>query len=337
LILPDARACNDADVPDPVLVEVVRGDVVESVHRGSVVIIDSDGSILDSIGDPGAIILPRSAVKHAQAVASLECGADVSGRLLALAASSHSGEFFHVQGVEVILASVGLTADDLGCPPDLPMDPAALKTWLASGRSEERIVMNCSGKHATMLAACVASGWPTTTYLDPSHPLQLHVRSVIDRLAGERTTDPQVDGCGAPLFGLSLLGLARLESAVVLAADGTPERAVADAVRSHPTYASGTNRDVARLMAAVPGFISKEGAEGVHVGALADGRALAFKIEDGSMRGRTPIIMTILRALGVDAARLNGLADLEFPPVFGGGAPVGELRASDELRHLLTH
>jgi L-asparaginase II len=90
-------------------------------------------------------------------------------------------------------------------------------------------------------------------------------------------------------------------------------------------------------MAAVPGFISKEGAEGVHVGALADGRAFAFKIEDGSMRGRTPIIMTILRALGVDAARLNGLADLEFPPVFGGGAPVGELRASDELRHLLDH
>jgi L-asparaginase II len=320
-----------------VLVEVVRGDVVESVHRGSVVVIDADGSVLDSIGDPSAIILPRSAVKHAQAVASLECGADVSGRLLALAASSHSGEFFHVQGVEVILASAGLTVDDLGCPPDLPMDPSAMQTWLAAGRSAERIAMNCSGKHSTMLAACVVSGWPTDSYLDASHPLQVHVRSVIDRLAGESVTDPEIDGCGAPLFGVSLLGLARLERAVVLADEGTPERAVADAVRSHPTYASGTNRDVARMMAAIPGFISKEGAEGVHVGALADGHAFAFKIEDGSMRARTPVIMAILRALGVDVERLAGLEDLEFPPVLGGGEQVGALRASDEIRHLLTH
>jgi L-asparaginase II len=320
-----------------VLVEVVRGDFVESVHRGSVVVIDADGSILDSIGDPSAIILPRSAVKHAQAVASLDSGADVSGRLLALAASSHSGEFFHEQGVEVILASVGLTVDDLGCPPDLPMDPSALQAWLVAGRSAERVAMNCSGKHATMLAACVVSGWSTADYLDPGHPLQVHVRSVIERLSGEPVTDPQVDGCGAPLFGLSLLGLARLEQSVVMADEGTHERAVADAVRAHPTYASGTNRDVARMMAAVPGFITKEGAEGVHVGALDDGRAFAFKIEDGSMRARTPIIMTILRALGVDPARLENLADLEFPPILGRGESVGMLRSSDEIQHVLTH
>ena len=318
------------------LVEVVRGDTVESVHRGSVVVIDAAGSTLDSIGDPSAVILPRSAVKHAQAVASLECGADVSGRLLALAASSHSGEFFHVQGVEVILASAGLTADDLGCPPDLPMDPNAMHAWLAAGRSAERIVMNCSGKHATMLAACVVSGWPTDSYLDAAHPLQMHVRSVIDRLAGESVTDPEVDGCGAPLFGLSLLGLARLVRAVAFADEGTPERAVADAVRSHPTYASGTNRDVARMMAAIPGFISKEGAEGVHAGALGDGRAFAFKIEDGSMRARTPVIMAILRALNVDSELLAGLADLEFPPVLGGGTQVGALRPSNEIRQLLA-
>jgi L-asparaginase II len=336
LILPDARACNDAGVPDPVLVEVVRGDVIESVHRGSVVVIGADGSILDSIGDPSAVILPRSAVKHAQAVASLECGADVSGRLLALAASSHSGEFFHVQGVEVILASVGLTVDDLGCPADLPMDATAMQAWLTAGRSAERIAMNCSGKHSTMLAACVASGWPTDSYLDVAHPLQVHVRAVVERLAGEPVTDPEIDGCGAPLFGLSLLGLARLARSVVTAGEGTPERTVADAVRSHPTYASGTNRDVARMMAAVPGLISKEGAEGVHVGALGDGRAFAFKVEDGSMRARTPIIMAILRALDVDSERLTGLADLEFPPVLGGGAQVGALRPSDEIRHLLT-
>jgi L-asparaginase II len=274
-------------------------------------------------------------VKHAQAVACLESGADVSGRLLALAASSHSGEFFHVQGVEVILASVGLTPDDLGCPPDLPLDPAAMRAWLASGRGVERIAMNCSGKHATMLAACVASGWPTESYLAPTHPLQVKVRTVIERLAGEAVTDPEIDGCGAPLFGLSLTGLARLESAVAAAAAGTPERAVADAVRAHPTYAAGTERDVSRLLAAVPGLVTKEGAEGVHTGALADGRAFAFKIEDGSMRARPPVIMAVLRGLGVDPDRLVGLQDLDFPPVLGGGKQVGSLRASDELQQLL--
>lgn len=321
-------------VSDSVLVEVVRGGFVESVHRGSLVIVDSDGTVLQSIGDPDAVILPRSAVKHAQATASLDSGATVTGELLALAASSHSGEPFHIDGVQRILSSVNLTFDDLGCPPELPGE-VALPAWFAAGRGPAREAMNCSGKHATMLAACVASGWSTHDYLDPVHPLQQHVREVIEDLTGETVRDPEVDGCGAPLFGMTLTGLARLESRVVTSPEGSHARAVADAVRAYPLYASGTDRDVAVMMHAVPGLITKEGAEGVQVGALPDGRAFAVKIADGSMRARTPVTIAILRALGVPDDQLDALAELARPALLGGGKRVGELRVSAAVEQFL--
>ena len=264
----------------------------------------------------------------------LRCGLKLDGELLALAAASHSGEDFHVAGVLTILASAGLTEDDLQCPPDMPLDPAAYRTLAAAGGQPDRVHMNCSGKHAAMLATCVANGWPTRTYRDPDHPLQQEIKSAISRLAGEEVAAIGVDGCGAPLMAISVLGLARAFRAVVLAEPGTAERAVADAMRAHPQWTSGTARPERALMAAVPGLLLKAGADGVDGFALADGRAAAVKIEDGAARGRVPVSVALLRRLGAEAepgADLAALAELATTPVTGGGQVVGEIRPASWL------
>jgi L-asparaginase II len=157
---------------------------------------------------------------------------------------------------------------------------------------------------------------------------------LLSELAGERVRRVGVDGCGAPLLGVSVMGLARAFRALVLGAPGTPERTVADAMRAHPEWTSGTARPERALMAAVPGLLVKSGAEGVEGFALADGRAGAFKIEDGAARGRVPVTVALLRRLGVDVesgvdrAALDALAT---SPVTGGGRVVGEIRAAAQL------
>ena len=201
----------------------------------------------------------------------LRCGLDLGGELLALAAASHSGEDFHVEGVRKILSSAGLTEDDLHCPPSWPLDPETARRVIARGEDMSRIRMNCSGKHAAMLATCVLNSWPTAGYLDPDHPLQQAIRRTVAELAGEEVPATGVDGCGAPIFALTLTGLARAFRALVLAAPGMAGRRVADAMRAHPEWTSGTRRDERRLMDAVPGLLVKGGAEGVDAFALADG------------------------------------------------------------------
>jgi L-asparaginase II len=174
---------------------------------------------------------PRSANKPLQAAAMLRCGLDLDGELLALAAASHSGEDFHVDGARKILSDAGLSEDDLRCPAAWPLDAATARQVIADGQGESRIRMNCSGKHAAMLATCVQNGWPTAGYLAPEHPLQQAIRRTVTELAGEPVAATGVDGCGAPLVALTLTGLARAFRALVLAAPGTPERRVADAMR----------------------------------------------------------------------------------------------------------
>ena len=185
-----------------------------------------------------------------------------------------------------------------------------------------------------MLATCVAAGWPTATYTHPEHPLQQEIRVTIGRLAGEAVSAIGVDGCGAPLMAISVIGLARAFRATVLAEPGTAERAVADAMRAHPEWTSGTTRPERALMAAVPGLLLKSGAEGVEGLALADGRAAAFKIEDGSARGRVPVTVAVLRWLGAEllpAADVATLQSLATAPVMGGGNVVGEIRPAARL------
>jgi L-asparaginase II len=317
-----------------VLAEVVRSGFIESRHRGAIAALAADGSVLLSAGAATAPMFPRSSNKPFQAATMLACGLKLDGELLALAAASHSGEDFHVAGVRAILSSAGLTEEDLQCPPDYPLDEQAYRAMVQAGAPRDRIHMNCSGKHAAMLATCVAAGWPTESYRDPSHPLQQQIRTRLAGLAGEPVAAVGVDGCGAPLFAISVLGLARAFRAVVTAEPGTAERAVADAMRTYPAWTSGTTRPERRLMAAVPGLLVKSGADGVEGFALADGRAGAFKIEDGAARGRVPVTVALLRELGapdVPGADIAELAELASTPVTGGGAVVGEVRAASRL------
>lgn len=311
------------EVP-PVLAEARRSGLVESVHRGHAVIIGADGRVERSWGDPGAVVWPRSANKPGQSVAMVRAGLELDGELLALSAASHSGEEFHVTGVLRILEAAGLSVDDLATPPDLPYGAAERERRLRAGEGPSRVLMNCSGKHAAMLATCVVNGWETATYLEVNHPLQQRIVETVEELSGEDVDHVGVDGCGAPLIGLSLIGLARMAGAVTAAAPGTAERRVADAMRDHPTWVSGTERDSAALMTGVSGLLVKEGAEGVYVSALPDGRAAAVKVADGADRARAPIMSALLRAMGVEAEVLDAQAET---PLLGAGRVVGGIRA----------
>jgi L-asparaginase II len=310
---------------------VIRSGFAESAHRGPVIALGADGEPVLEAGAVREPIFPRSSNKPLQAAAMVRCGLDLDGKLLALAAASHSGEDFHVAGAREILAGAGLTTDALRWPPPQPQGPPRLHALIRRGGRPDRVHMNCSGKHAAMLAACVAAGWPTATYRDPAHPLQAEIRRTIERLSGEPVTAAGVDGCGAPVFAISVAGLARAFRALVLSDHGSPERAVADAMRAYPEWTSGSTRPERALMAAVPGLLLKSGAEGVEAFALADGRAGAFKIDDGAARARPPVTVALLRKLGAagepgaDVATLDrvGLAEVK-----GGGQRVGEIRVT---------
>ncbi|SFK35395.1 asparaginase [Geodermatophilus ruber] len=310
----------------PVMVEVWRAGFLESVHRGALVAVGADGRVLLAAGDVDRPVLPRSANKPVQATALLAAGwAPRSGEELAIGAGSHSGEDGHRELVAGMLAAVGLTPDALGCPPALPSHEGTRAAWLMAGRAPERPAMNCSGKHAAMLSACVAAGWPIDGYLDPAHPLQQAIEARLAETAESPVAAVVVDGCGAPQHALPLSGLARGVLALVEAPPGSPERAVADAMRAAPWFVAGTGREDTELMRAVGGLLVKGGADGVHVAALPGRGAVALKLDDGGDRGRMPALCAGLRRLGVPAEQLARWA---LTPVSGGDGVVGEVLAA---------
>lgn len=304
--------------------EVVRSGQREGVHHGSVVLLAADGTVLHSVGQVRAPMFPRSSNKPVQALAMLRAGLELSDDAdLALACASHNGEPPHVERALAMLARAGLAEDDLRCPPDLPLHEPSAHAVLAAGGGPRRAFMNCSGKHAGMLATCVARGWSLPDYLSPKHPLQVAIADSLAAAAGEPVAATAVDGCGAPLYAISLTGLARAFAGLTTAPVGSPRRRVADAMRAHPYLVAGTDREDTRLMGAVPGLVCKGGAEGVHAAALPDGRAVALKIEDGAMRARLPVMVAALRRLGVSGDALDELAE---EPILGGGQMVGSAR-----------
>jgi L-asparaginase II len=318
-------------MPAPVIVaEIVRSGFVEGHHYGSVVALDTAGEVEWSVGEVDAPILPRSSNKPIQSVGMLRAGLDLPPDLLALACASHSGEPFHVEGTRRILAAAGLSEADLQTPAGYPLDDAARDHLIRGGGGMSRILMNCSGKHAAMLATCVANGWDTATYLAPAHPVQQQILASFVELTGESVSSVAVDGCGAPLLPASLTGLAQAFRLLATAIDG-PERRVADAVRQYPEFVSGTTRDELALMRAVPGAIAKAGAESCYAVALPDGRAFALKTDDGAARARPVLMAAALRRSGidkepgVDGEALNKTGEL---PLFGGSVAVGEIRAT---------
>ncbi len=314
----------------PVIVaQIVRSDFVEGHHYGSVVALSAAGEVDWSVGAVTAPVLPRSSNKPLQALAMVRAGLDLPPDLLALACASHSGEPFHVDGVRRILGSVGLGETDLQTPLGYPLDDEAREAVIRGGGHQSSILMNCSGKHAAMLATCVVNGWDTASYLSPGHPLQQQILTTFAEVIEEPVTTIAVDGCGAPLLSTSLVGLARAFRTLALAPAG-PERRVADAIRAFPEFVSGTTRDELSLLRAIPGAIGKAGAESCYAVALRDGRSFALKTDDGAARVR-PVLMAealrrsgVDRSPGVDADALNATGVL---PLLGGGVPVGEIRA----------
>jgi L-asparaginase II len=303
---------------DAVLAEYIRDGVVESEHRGFLAVLNADGSLFKSLGDIDTKIFPRSTVKCFQASAMVRSGLDLEPRLLALAQSSHSGAAMHLDGAREILASVGLTESALQCATDRPLGEAERRAW---GDSEPtQIAMNCSGKHAAMLATCVKNGWPIETYLEQSHPLQVAIKKELEDLSGEAITLTSTDGCGAPLFLISVIGLARAIRAITISTD-LLHQSVMNAARAFPEMVGGVGRHNTEMMQQVPGLFMKDGAEAVNVCSLSDGRTIVFKVSDGSLRAFRTIVHACLKDFGIDTA-------LTPEKVMGGPRVIGTIRAT---------
>ncbi|MFD2469813.1 asparaginase [Amycolatopsis silviterrae] len=281
------------------LVHLLRDGMVEGVHHGSVVVLAPDGSTVFEAGDPDVAMYPRSTAKPLQAAAMARLGLRLAPAGFAIAAASHSGEPRHLDAAAAVLAAHGFAETDLGNPADLPYDPIERDTWIADGRQPSKLAHNCSGKHAAMLAVCREQRWDVEGYLDPAHPLQRKIRETVEELTGQTVPRVATDGCGAPLFALSLRGLARAASRIATAPDGSPEALVANGIRARPDLVAGSRRDVTRLMQAVPGLIAKDGFEAVQLAALPDGTAVALKIADGGDRARPAVLAAALARAGV--------------------------------------
>jgi L-asparaginase II len=301
-----------------ILAEVTRSEIVESSHAGHMVLLNSDGSILLSKGDPSQLTFPRSTIKSIQASAMVRHGLDLEPRLLALACSSHSGAAMHQDGAVEILKIAGLTIDALQNAKDKPLGDSERRAWGA--QEPTRLAMNCSGKHSAMLLTCVKNNWPIENYLEPEHPLQVACREELELLAGEKVSLVSTDGCGAPLFVISLLGLARAIRAITISADPIHQRVISACI-ANPDMVTGVGRDTSVLMKSVPGLFAKDGAEAVEIGSLPDGRTYAIKFSDGSARASGVVIPAALKKFGVDAPSHS-------VPIYGGPHVIGSIRAA---------
>lgn len=303
---------------ESVLAEYVRDGVVESKHFGHLIALDSSGAPALIKGDPNALIYPRSAIKSIQGSAMVRHGFDSEIRNIALICASHSGSEAHQQGALEILTGAGLTESSLQCVVDRPLGIAERKEW--GDKEPTRLAMNCSGKHAGMLATCVAKGWSIENYLDPEHPLQQAIKAEMEMLAEEKMAKTSTDGCGAPLFLMSMNGLAK--AFYNLATSSNPvHKKVVSACLAFPEMVAGVGRGDTELMKQVPGLFMKVGAEGVQAAFLPDGRTVVFKVSDGSERAHQVILQDAFEKLGTNF-------EVKHPEVLGGGKIIGEIRAS---------
>jgi L-asparaginase II len=303
---------------DEVLAEYVRDGVVESVHRGYLLALNADGSVNLALGDSEHLIFPRSCVKSIQGAAMVRAGLKLEPRLLALGSSSHSGSAEHLSAVREILALAKLDESALQCMLDKPLGDQERRAW--GDKPATRISMNCSGKHAAMLLTCVINGWPIANYLDPAHPLQVAIKTELEALSGEKITLTSTDGCGAPLFLMSVAGLARAIRAITLSKDPV-HQSVLDASRRFPEMVAGRGRLTTEMIEAVPGLYMKDGAEAVEIASMPDGRTLVFKVADGSLRPFRVLVHAGLKRLGIDSP-------YEAENVLGGDRVIGAIRAT---------
>ena len=301
-----------------VLAQLVRSGLVESTHSGYLIIIGPDGSELLTLGDVDAEMYPRSAIKSLQAAAMVRLGLELNDEQLALVCASHGGTDRHQAVALEILKSAGLSESDLQNTPARPLDRKARIAFGAKPATS--LAANCSGKHAGMLATCVANGWDVKTYRDANHPLQVAIANEIEKLTGKSINRTSVDGCGAPLFSMSTRSIAVAARKMRIGSDPVFNRVI-NACLKHPEMILAEGAFDTRMMRAVPGLLVKGGAESVMLASLADGSAIAWKISDGANRANGPMMKAALAKLGIT---IEG----EFVDVLGGGTVVGSLSAT---------
>lgn len=335
---------------DPVLVEVMRGDHVESVHRGVIAVCDFDLKPVLGIGDVDQPVFPRSAVKAIQALPLLETGAAAAfgfgDRELALACASHSGEPIHVEQASAMLAAAGLAELALECGSHWPSSHDAALDLARAGRTPSQLHNNCSGKHAGFLAVCRQCGLDHHGYVAAGHPLQDMVRSTMEEVVGvpHDASNRAVDGCSIPTYAVPLAslaaGFARMGGGRGLGElRARSARRLLEASMRHPFLVAGTGRADTRMMEAAPGRIFvKTGAEGVYCGVVPErGLAFAVKCADGASRGAEAVVAGLLeRLLLADRDLAPRLAELARPTIRSRrGAAVGLLRPTPMVADLV--
>jgi L-asparaginase II len=270
------------------LARLTRSDLVESRHFGLAVITDPDGNVLESHGNYRKLIYPRSALKPLQLIAMRRAGLDLPGELLAISTASHQGTKEHQALVLKVLDSVGLSEAELQCPVAWPSNIEAR----AKAKEKTKLAFNCSGKHAAFLASCVINGWDTSSYLDPSHPLQELTVSVIEEFSAEKISHSTVDGCGAPLHALSSKALAK---AIGKASGSDAE--VFQAMTQNAWVVG--DHGAADSLLLDRGMLAKIGAEGVFVIGTASGYGVSVKVADGSLRPAALVGLKLLLNQGL--------------------------------------
>ncbi|TFB47622.1 asparaginase [Cryobacterium tagatosivorans] len=316
------------------LAVVERSGFVESRHAGSAVVLRADGTLLRALGDVTTPILPRSSMKPFQAIAVMASGVTLRGEDAAVATASHSGTEKHATLARGLLARAGVPESALGCPAAWPDDTPSRDALVRLGAGKAPIYMNCSGKHAAMLAACAQNDWPLEGYLDPAHPLQKRILDVVERFTGERPAASGIDGCGAPVHALSLTALARGIARIATSKSSSPFAIyreagfLAEAVRSNGWVIAGPGMPDTVVIDRLGLFI-KTGAEGIMVASADDGTTVALKVLDGSLRAATIVALSLLADAGAIArSDVDALAPELHLAVSGGGRQVGQIRAS---------
>jgi L-asparaginase II len=329
--------------PGRCIVEVLRGDVVESSHRVHVAVCHAEQGLIASAGNPAHHSFVRSAIKMFQVLPFVEGGGidhfRLTGEELALCTASHGGEVFHVEAARSMLAKAGVNEDALACGPHLPLHEPTAHAMIAAGNQPGRIHNNCSGKHAGMIAFCVQQRWPTNGYQQPMHPLQQRIRSTLARWMRIDAGDMElgVDGCGLPTFALALdavaEGCARFAAAATQ--DGSAPAAIFQAMTRHPEFVAGTNRLDTDLMRATEGrLFAKVGAEGFYAAGIPSLQlGIALKVEDGAKRAAEPALLAVLHHVdALTADELNRMQDYAEADILNTRQEtVGRIRARIEF------
>ncbi|MBT1035295.1 asparaginase [Canibacter sp. lx-45] len=315
------------------LAVTTRGGFIESRHSGSAIVLSAAGDTLISLGNPGATVLTRSALKPLQVLAMHGAGLELANRRqLAISFASHTGTAEHVEVVREILHDSQLTESHLLCPAALPLDSEARIRAIKHDESASPIQMGCSGKHAAMLATCVAAGWDTADYTHQDHPLQQHILQTVQRLSAENVSCVTVDGCGAPVLGMSLTALARGYRRIANADPNSPfpiNRTMAlmfEAGRAYPHLIEGSGAQDTIVMQNSAVF-AKYGAEGISAMAADDGTIAIVKVLDGSPRASRAVALSLLTYVG-SVSKHEFMRTLKALPlaITGGLDRVGEIQ-----------